>query len=205
MQSDSSWPHGRTGVNTFKHTKVTLWPSVMFRWQADCLLRPHIATFLLQKGFKKDICALQTTHNCTWLTSDPKCTSESRKCIYFGMILIILINKHLILCANKHLGHAELQRPITFPHWLSSLLLVMWPSGMRFRVCSSSRSLASTHILCLVTLLSSFLTPAVLWASVSFGCRTLTPVCSAWMDDHILGITLNLCPIFLNIWSIRMS
>lgn len=71
MQSDSSWPHGRTGVNTFKHTKVTLWPSVMFRWQADCLLRPHIATFLLQKGFKKDICALQTTHNCTWLTSDP--------------------------------------------------------------------------------------------------------------------------------------
>lgn len=183
----------------------------MFRWQADCLLRPHIAIFFPRKGFKNDICAVQTTHNCAWLTSDlTKVPVIPEKSIYFVTMLIILINKHLFFLfsfffANKHLGHAEGQRPITSPHWLSSLLLVMWPSGMRFQVCSSSRSLASTHILRLVTLLSLFPTPAVLWASVSLGCRTLTPVCSAWMDGHISGIKLNLCPILLNIWSARVD
>lgn len=95
-QSDSSWPHGRTGVNPFTHTEVTLWPGGMFRWQADCLPRPQTVTFPLQKGFRKDFCAVLNYIQLCMI--DIRCyqyTSESGKSFYFAIMLILLINKHV--------------------------------------------------------------------------------------------------------------
>lgn len=185
LQSDSSWLHGRTGVNTFKRTEVTLWPSVMFCWQADCLLRPHISTFLLQKGFKKYICATQTTHNCAWLTSEPTNAPvgpEDLSTLWWCWLYFLGNTFFNVQISARVMPN--LQRPITSPHWLSCLLLQAWGSR--------SRSPSLTHILHLGTLLILFQTPAVLWASVCFGCRTLAHVCSAWIKGHILGINLNL-------------
>lgn len=118
---ERSWPPGSTRVNTFN----IHWGHVVNQcdvWLTGCLFPPEASH-----------------HFCSFLSAELSAD--------IGLLLLQLKKGTCQLNLHSNYIHQYWLISILFsPDWLSCLLLMMWPSGMRFQLWSLSWTAAFCHM-----------------------------------------------------------